>query len=351
MSRQPSFRVAVLGATGMVGQWLIHLLDRHPWFQVVALTGSDRSVGRPYGEACRWLLGAPMPDWAARMPVLPTEPGFEADLVISALPSEIAREAEPRFAAAGYLVASNASAYRMAPDVPLLMPDVNFDHLALLARQRDERGWTGALLTNPNCTTTAAVLPLKALMPYGVRRVHLVSLQALSGAGYPGVSAMEIVDNILPHIPGEEEKLETEPRKLLGRLTDGTVEEAPIRLSAQTNRVPTLDGHLVCLSVELEERISPEQAMAAMAAYCPPEEVADLPTAVPMPIVVRREPDRPQPRLDRMAGGGMSVVVGRVQPCPVFTLKFVALTHNTIRGAAGAALFNAEALLRWLGRV
>lgn len=345
------FRVAVLGATGMVGQWLVHLLDRHPWFQVVALTGSDRSVGRPYGEACRWLLSAPMPPWAASMIVQPTEPGFEADLVLSALPSEIAREVEPRFAAAGYLVASNASAYRMAPDVPLVMPDVNPDHLDLLSRQREIRGWSGALLTNPNCTTTAVVLPLKALMPYGVRRAHLVSLQALSGAGYPGVPALEIVDNILPYIAGEEEKLEREPRKLLGRLANGAVREADLALSAQTNRVPTLDGHLVCLSVELAERISPEAAMRAMAAYRPPEEVADLPSAVPQPIVVRTEPDRPQPRLDRMAGEGMSVVVGRVQPCPVFTLKFVALTHNTIRGAAGAALFNAEAALRWAGRV
>ncbi len=351
MSLKPSFRVAVLGATGMVGQWLVHLLDRHPWFRVVALTGSDRSIGRPYGEACRWLLSAPMPEWAARMIVQPTEPGFDAEIVISALPSDIAREVEPRFAAAGYLVASNASAYRMAADVPLVMPDVNFDHLGLLQRQRESRGWSGALVTNPNCTTTAAVLPLKALMPYGVQRVHLVSLQALSGAGYPGVPAVEIADNVLPYIPGEEEKLETEPRKLLGQLRDGKVEEAPVRLSAQTNRVPTLDGHLVCLSVELREPIGPEEAVKAMADYRPPEEVSDLPCAVAQPIVVRTEPDRPQPRLDRMVGGGMSVVVGRVQRCPVFTLKFVALTHNTIRGAAGAALFNAEAALRWMGQV
>ncbi len=351
MSSKPSFRVAVLGATGMVGQWLVHLLGHHPWFRVVTLTGSDRSVGRRYGEACRWLLSAPMPEWAAPMVVQPTEPGFDAEIVISALPSDIAREVEPRFAAAGYLVASNASAYRMAADVPLVMPDVNFDHLGLLPRQQEARGWSGALVTNPNCTTTAAVLPLKALMPYGVRRVHLVSLQALSGAGYPGVSAMEIADNVLPHIPGEEGKLETEPRKLLGQLRDGMVEEAPIRLSAQTNRVPTLDGHLVCLSVELEEPMGPEEAMKAMAGYRPPEEVSDLPSAVTAPIVVRTEPDRPQPRLDRMTGGGMSVVVGRVQQCPVFTLKFVALTHNTIRGAAGAAIFNAEAALRWMGQV
>lgn len=351
MSVKPSFRVAILGATGIVGQWLVHLLDRHPWFRVVALTGSDRSVGRPYGEACRWLLGAPMPEWAARMIVRPTEPELDAEIVISALPSEIAREVEPRFAAAGYLVASNASAYRMATDVPLVMPDVNFDHIGLLARQRATRNWSGGLLTNPNCTTTAAVLPLKALMPYGVRRVHLVSLQALSGAGYPGVPSLEIVDNILPYIPGEEEKLEREPRKLLGRFVDGAVEEAGLVISAQTNRVPTLDGHLVCISVELEEAISPEEAMRAMRGYRPPEEVADLPSAVAQPIVVRTEPDRPQPRLDRMAGDGMSVVVGRVQRCPVFTLKFVALTHNTIRGAAGAALFNAEAALRWMGKV
>ncbi len=351
MGANRMFRVGVLGATGVVGQWLVHLLDRHPWFRVVALTGSDRSVGRPYGEACRWLLSAPMPEWAARMVVQPTEPGLDAEIVLSALPTDIAREVEPRFAAAGHLVASNASAYRMAEDVPLVMPDVNFDHLGLLARQRAVRGWSGALLTNPNCTTTAAVLPLKALMPYGVRRVHLVSLQALSGAGYPGVPSLEIVDNILPYIPGEEEKLEREPRKLLGRLVDGAVEEAGLVISAQTNRVPTLDGHLVCLSVELEEPIGPEEATRVMAGYRPPEEVVDLPSAVAQPLVVRPEPDRPQPRLDRMTGNGMSVVVGRVQRCPAFTLKFVALTHNTIRGAAGATLFNAEALLRWMGRV
>jgi len=341
--------VAVLGATGAVGQRFVQLLDRHPWFEVVALTGSDRAVGRPYAEACHWILPAPMPGWARGMGVLPTLPvSVSVPLAFSALPSGAALEAEPAYARAGCAVCSNASAFRGEPDVPLLLPEVNPDHTALVHRQRRERGFKGFIVTNPNCTSTGMTVVLKALQAsFGVQRVFAVSLQALSGAGYPGVPALDILNNVIPYIPGEEEKVEQEPRKMLGALKQDAITLARLSISAQTNRVAVADGHTVCLSVEFESPPGDFGAIAdVLASYTAPLVSRDLPSA-PQPVMrVMDEPDRPQPRLDVHTGGGMTTVVGRLRPDPLFHLKLVVLSHNTIRGAAGASIYNAELLLK-----
>ncbi len=339
----PKVKVAVLGATGAVGQRFVQLLEGHPWFEVTALTGSDRTVGQAYGAACRWLLPTPMPDYARGLPVLPTEPGFDATLAFSALPSDTARLVEPALAAAGYAVCSNASAYRMAPDVPLIIPEVNPDHTGLIDRQKAQRGWPGFILTNPNCTSTGLTVVLKALHDrFGLRRVFAVSLQALSGAGYPGVASLDIIDNVVPYIAGEEEKVETEPRKMLGRLRDGAVELDEVSISAQCNRVAVSDGHMVCASVEMEQTAAPAEVEACLAGYQAPDVVQGLPSVAKPVIAVRPEADRPQPRLDRDAGHGMTTVVGRVRPDPLFHIKLVVLSHNTVHGAAGAAIVNGE---------
>ena len=340
--------VAVLGATGSVGQRFVQLLDGHPWFRIVALTGSERTQGQLYAEACRWVLAEPMPEWARSITLQPNETeGFQAALAFSALPSGAAQEVEPRFARAGVFVCSNASAYRPEPDVPLLLPEVNPDHIALLDFQQQERGWTGGILTNPNCTSTGLTVTLKALQKaFGLRRAFVVSLQALSGAGYPGVPSLDITDNVIPYIGGEEDKVEWEPRKMLGRLLNGQVELDKVAISVHTNRVAVSDGHLVCLSVELEQPAGVEDAVQALRGYTAPALSCDLPSA-PRPVIqVREEPDRPQPRLDRMAGRGMTTVVGRLRPDPLFHLKMVILSHNTIRGAAGGSIYNAELLVR-----
>lgn len=340
--------VLVLGATGSVGQRFIQLLDGHPWFEVVGLTASDRSVGQKYGEVCHWLLADPMPEWARQMTVLPTEPGVaEARLAFSALPAEQARQIEPELARAGLAVCSNASAYRQEADVPILLPEVNPDHLALIPRQRRERGWNGCIVTNSNCTSTGLTVALKALQDaFGVKRVVAVSLQALSGAGYPGVASLDIFDNVIPNIRGEEEKVEWEPRKMLGKMNGENLELAPFLVSAHTNRVAVLDGHMVCASVELERFEGIEAAQKALRAYQAPPISRDLPSAPEPVLLVREEWDRPQPRLDRMAGTGMTTVVGRLRPDPIFHLKFVVLSHNTIRGAAGGSIYNAELLVK-----
>ncbi len=339
-------KVAILGATGAVGQRFVQLLENHPWFEVAALTGSDRTVGRPYGESCRWILPEPMPAYARGMTVRPTEPGFEAALAFSALPSDNAQNAEPALAAAGYAVCSNASAHRMAPDVPLLIPEVNPDHTGLVAAQRRRRGWLGFIVTNPNCTSTGMTIAFRALQDaFGLRRAVVVSLQALSGAGYPGVASLDILDNVVPYIAGEEEKVESEPRKMLGVLRDGAVEPAPVRLSAHTNRVAVSDGHTVCASVEFDRRAGPDEVAACLAQFQAPAVVQTLPSAPRCVIEVRSEPDRPQPRRDRDAGHGMTTVVGRIRPDPLFDAKFVVLSHNTIHGAAGGAILNGELLV------
>lgn len=333
----------ILGATGSVGQRFVQALDGHPWFEVVGLTGSERSSGRAYSEACHWVLPEAMPAWAGKLPILSSYPDdLPARVAFSALPTVEARELEPLFARAGFAVCSNASAFRTEPDVPLLLPEVNAGHAALVEAQRKQRGWPGCIVTNPNCTSTGLTVALKALGDaFGLRRALVVSLQAISGAGYPGVASLDIIDNVIPYIAGEEEKVEWEPRKMLGapdRLADFTI-------SAHTNRVAVSDGHLVCASVEFTRPVSPGEAAEALRAYRGPEIAQKLPSA-PQPIIaVRDEPDRPQPRLDRQTGGGMTTVVGRLRPDPLFHLKFVVLSHNTLRGAAGGSLLNAELLV------
>jgi aspartate-semialdehyde dehydrogenase len=339
--------VSILGATGMVGQRFAVLLDNHPWFRVVALTGSDRSIGKPYVECCRWALADPMPEYTRRMIVQPTVPDGDSVLAFSALPADLAREAEPLYAHAGKGVCSNASAYRQEADVPILIPEVNPDHARIIAIQRAQRGWKGFIVTNPNCTSTGLTMAFRPIMDtFGIRRSIVVSMQALSGAGYPGVASMDIIDNVLPNIGGgEEDKVENEPRKMLGTFDREKIVPAPFTISAHTNRVAVSDGHLVCASVELERRASPQDVRAALLAFQTPPEVRDLPSAPAAPIEVRDEDDRPQPRKDRNAGKGMTTVVGRIRTDPVLDVKFVVLSHNTIRGAAGCAILNAEFLV------
>jgi len=335
--------VAVLGATGAVGQRFVQLLEGHPLFRVVALTGSERSAGKKYREVCRWVLDTPMPAAVADLTVLDADADVPAQLVFSALPSTVAGPIEQRLAAAGHIVCSNASNHRMEPDVPLVIPEVNPDHLALITVQRRRRGWSGAIVTNPNCTSTPATMVLKPLLDtFGVQRMLLVSMQALSGAGYPGVPSYDIVDNVIPFIGGEEPKLEVEPQKMLGQLRDETIVPASFTTSAHCNRVPVLEGHLVCLSIELERKASSDEIATVLSNFRGLPQELRLPTAPEQPIIVRNEPDRPQPRRDRDAGRGMATVVGRIRPCSLFDIKLIALSHNTIRGAAGASILNAE---------
>ncbi len=276
--------VAVLGATGSVGQRFIQLLDQHPWFDVVAITGSDRSVGQPFGQVCRWVLNEPMPSWAEGMLVRATTTDLNGvRIAFSALPSDLAKQVEPAFARAGINVCSNASAYRRDPDVPLLLPEVNPDHVHLIASQRQNRHWTGSILTNPNCTSTGITVALKALdAAFGVEKVFLVSMQALSGAGYPGVPSLDITDNVIPFIGGEEEKVEWEPRKMLGSMLNSHVELAGMAISAHTNRVAVSDGHTVCASVGLRNPLGIDEVKAALAGYQAPQASRDLPSS-PIP--------------------------------------------------------------------
>lgn len=340
--------VAVLAATGSVGQRFIQLLDCHPYFKVMALTASDRTVGKTYGEACHWILPGEMPEWARTMIIQPTTPeAANLPLVFSALPADAAVEVEPAFARAGSMVCSNASAYRTAPDVSILLPEVNPDQVEILSIQRKLRGWSGGIITNSNCTSTGVTVALKALQQaFGLKKVFAVSLQALSGAGYPGVASLDIIDNVIPLIKGEEEKVETEPRKMLGKVEGEAIVPADFVISAHTNRVAVVDGHIVCISVELDKKATPAEAIEALRNYQAPEVSRDLPSAPNPVIIVRDEADRPQPRLDRMSGKGMATVVGRVRKDPLFDLKMVVLSHNTIRGAAGGSIYNAELLVK-----
>ena len=360
---QSQIPVAVLGATGSVGQRFISLLENHPWFKVVALAASDRSAGQPYAKATRWVLDTPMPEYARDMVIVPANTdAVQAQIVFSALHTEVANELEPAFAKAGAAVCSNASSYRRGEDVPLLLPEINAEHIQLVKHQRKNKGWSGCIVTNPNCTSTGLTIALKALdESFGVKKVFMVSLQALSGAGYPGVPSLDIMDNIIPNVGngGEEEKVEWEPRKMLGKYVEslkppssaaGTpprtgIEMADIQFSAHTNRVAVIDGHTVCASVALDKPVEPEVAIQALRDYAAKPSARNLPSA-PKPVIeVRDEADRPQPRLDRMAGKGMTTVVGRVRRDPILDLKFVVLSHNTIRGAAGASIYNAELLV------
>ena len=337
-----SVRVGILGATGAVGQRFIQLLDGHPTFEIAALTASDESAGRSYRDAAKWRLGTPIPDDVADITVRRTEADDvpDVDLVFSSLPSGVAAEVEPDFLEAGYVVSSNSSNDRMAPDVPLTIPEVNADHLDLIEVQRDQRGWDGALVKNPNCSTITMVPPLAALDPFGLERVHVSTLQAVSGAGYDGVTSMEILDNVLPHISGEEEKMESESRKLLGTFDGAEVDLHDMEVSASCNRVASLDGHLENVFADLGESPSVEAVADAMREY----PAVDLHSAPDQLIHVFEDPERPQPRLDRNRENGMQVTAGGVRET-TRGVQFNCLAHNTLRGAAGASLLNGELLV------
>ena len=335
-------RVGILGATGAVGQRFIQLLDDHPTFEIGALTASDASAGKSYREAAKWRVDTPIPTEIGETEVLPTDPESipdDVDLLFSSLPSSVGEAIEPDLAEAGYVVSSNSSNSRLDEDVPLVIPEINPDHLDLIEVQRDERGWDGALLKNPNCSTITMVPPLAALDQFGLERVNVSTLQAVSGAGYSGVSSMEIIDNVLPHIGGEEEKMESESRKLLGEFDGSEVQWHGADVSASCNRVPSIDGHLENVWADLAEDPDADDVAAAMESY----PGLDLPSAPEQLIHVFEEPDRPQPRLDRMRGRGQQISVGGLKETSG-GVNFNCLAHNTIRGAAGASLLNGELL-------
>ena len=337
--------VAVLGATGAVGQRFIQLLDRHPWFQVREVIGSSRSAGKAYGEAAHWALDDNPPNNVAKLTVKALNDALDSPLVFSALPKEAAIDREVELAEAGHVVCTNVSVNRMAPDVPLLLPEVNADHVGLINVQRSRRGWSGgALVANSNCTVMPVVMSLKPLLKYGIRRLHLVSEQAVSGAGYPGVPSLDILDNIIPYVPGDENKMEIESRKMLGRFRDGAIDELEMIVSATCTRVPVIDGHLVNISVELEDAPDCETIIRDWMAYRGPDPVPSLPSAPSSPLQYLEQIDRPQPRRDRDAGQGMVTSIGRLRECPILGYKFAALSHNTVRGAAGCSILNAELL-------
>ncbi|MBV9691020.1 MAG: aspartate-semialdehyde dehydrogenase [Ktedonobacteraceae bacterium] len=347
MQLQARIPVAVLGATGMVGQRFIEGLQNHPWFELVAVAASERHNGCPYGEATPWRLpNSEMPASVARLPVVTCKteatPGIR--IAFSALPAEAAGEVEVAFARAGVAVFSNAKSYRMVPDVPLLIPEVNADHIAAIMQQRKQRNWQGCIVTNANCSATPLVMALKPLqLSFGLRKVIVTTLQAISGAGYPGLPSYDILDNAIPYIGGEEEKVESETLKMLGTWQEGHgFVNAPLVVSAHCNRVGTREGHLECASVELEHDASPEEILASWQNYTPEPQALKLPSAPAHPLLYRHEPDRPQTLRDRDAGNGMTVTLGRLRRCPILHYKFVLLGHNTIRGAAGGSILNAE---------
>ena len=336
--------VAILGATGNVGQRFVQLLQDHPWFRVAELVASERSAGKSYRDAADWRLGARMPEDVADLTVQDYNADLQSPLAFSGLPGEVAGDIEQRLAKNGLAVLSNTSTHRMEPDVPLLIPEVNADHVAAIEVQKANRGWSGFIATNPNCSTIHLVLALKPLHDaFGLDSVLVTTLQAVSGAGYPGVPSLDMIDNIVPYIGGEEEKIETEAMKLLGGYEpdQGFVPD-PFTLSAHCNRVPVRDGHTECASVRLRQSATPAEAIEAFESFRGVPQELGLPSAPKRPVVVRYEDNRPQPALDRDDSNGMSSVVGRVRECPVLGLKFVVLGHNTVRGAAGASILNAE---------
>ena len=338
--------VGVLAATGAVGQRFVQLLADHPWFEVVAVTGSDRTSGRSYGAGVNWVIPGDPPAAIRDLVVQETRPDLDVPVVFSALPTKQAQELEPKFAEAGYAVVTNASPYRMTEDVPLLIPEINPDHTALIATQQAGRGWSGFIVASPNCSTTSVVLPMKVFQDaFGLQAAIMTTMQAISGAGYPGVSSLTILDNVIPHIGGEDNKLEAEPKKLLGTVHQGKMQLASLQLSAQANRVAVVDGHLASVSVKLDRPASPDEAVAALEAWQPPAICAQLPSSPKRPLIYRREVDRPQPRLDRDAENGLAWTVGKVRECGVLDLRYLAITHNTLRGAASGSILNAELLV------
>ena len=342
-----TMRVGVLGATGAVGQRFVQLLEGHPWFELVAVAASERSAGKCYREACTWKLDVPMPAAARDLVVQPAEPGggLECDVVFSALDASVAGPVEEAFAAAGYAVLSNARNHRMADDVPLLVPEVNPEHTALVPVQKRRRGWRGFIATNPNCAAATLVLALAPLeRRFGLKAVAVTTLQAISGAGYPGLPSLDILGNVIPFIAGEEEKIERETRKILGRLEGGAVAPHPAMVSATTTRVPVVDGHTASVFVTLGRDPGPEAIREALRTYRSVPQERNLPSAPAHPTLLVEEDDRPQPRLDVNRERGMASIVGRVRRCDLMGYKFVVLGHNTIRGAAGASILNAELL-------
>jgi aspartate-semialdehyde dehydrogenase len=344
------YPIGILGATGMVGQRFIQLLERHPWFEVAWLAASDRSSGKKYVEAAKWRLDTALPERIANMTIAPAEPAGAPKIIFAALDAAIARDLEPRFADAGCAVVSNSSAYRMAPSVPLVIPEINAEHLGLIEEQASRRAAGGYMVTNPNCSTIGLVMALKPLKQrFGITQIIVTTMQAVSGAGYPGVPSMDILGNVVPYIGSEEEKMEAETLKLLGKLEGHAVTPLAARISASCNRVAVEDGHTESVSVKLGKPATREEILAAWAEFRPLAGQG-LPTAPDQPIEWAPQDDRPQPRLDRHRGNGMAVTVGRLRPCGVLDWKFTALSHNTIRGAAGAAILNAE-LLASLGKL
>jgi len=344
------YPIGILGATGMVGQRYIQLLENHPWFEVTWIAASDRSSGKPYGEAAKWRLDTPLPERIANMTVSAAEPEGAPKIVFASVDTAFARELEPKFAAAGCAVVSNSSAFRMAPNVPLVLPEVNAEHLHLIEEQSWRKESGGYIVTNSNCTVMGPVLALKPIADrFGIKQIFATSMQAVSGAGYPGVASMDILDNVVPYIANEEEKMEEEMLKLLGKLDGHAVKPLVARMSASCNRVPVVDGHTVSISVKLAKKATHEEILAAWAEFRPLAG-QNLPSAPDQPVQWAPQPDRPQPRLDRNRGNGMAATVGRLRPCGVLDWKFTVLSHNTIRGAAGATILNAE-LLASLGKL
>jgi aspartate-semialdehyde dehydrogenase len=338
--------VGILGATGTVGQRFIQLLNEHPWFEVTWLAASDRSAGKAYSDAAKWNLATPIPPKIATIKVSAAVPDNSTPkLVFAALDATAAQQIEPLFAAAGHAVVSNSSAFRMAEDVPLIIPEVNGDHLPLIQTQSWYTNNGGFMVTNPNCSAIGLVLALAPLhRRFGIDKIFVATMQAISGAGYPGVPSMDILGNVIPYIAKEEDKMEAESRKLLGSLNGSHVTPADLTLSAHCNRVAVEDGHTESVSIKLKKPAGAEEIIAAWNDFrCLPQKL-QLPTAPEQPIIYETAPDRPQPRLDRDRGRGMSAVVGRLRPCNIFDWKFTVLSHNTIRGAAGAAVLNGELL-------
>jgi aspartate-semialdehyde dehydrogenase len=338
-------RVAILGATGAVGQRFVEHLSPHPWFEIARLCASERSEGKLYRDACSWRLPAPLPEEIADMPVENISARTDVDLAFSAMSADAASDAEPQWAAAGVPVFSNARSYRMEPDVPLLIPEINPDHLDIIRKQKEARRFPGSgyIITNPNCSTIFLAMALAPLeQAFGLSKVSVVTLQAVSGAGYPGTPSLDILGNVIPFISGEEEKMEAETKKILGKLNHGAFHPAEMAISAQVNRVPVVDGHIEAVSFQLTKSARLEDVREALASWRGEPQDRELPSAPQHPIVVMDEPDRPQPTLDVYREKAMATVVGRLRPCKVLDFKMTLLGHNTVRGAAGASILNAE---------
>lgn len=334
--------VGILGATGMVGQQFVNVLRDHPWFELTWLGASDRSAGKPYREATNWRLGGETPAYVQDLVVSDSKPAGAPQLVFSSMDASVATEIEQAFAAAGHTIVSNSRNHRMDADVPLLVPEINAEHLDLIPHQKQKRRWGGQIVTNPNCSTVVLVMALAPLKTFGIRRVIVTTMQAISGAGYPGVASMDINANVIPFIGGEEEKMQQETQKILGSFTGNAVDPLAAKVSAHCNRVPVVDGHTITVSIEFEKKPSEKDLLAAWRGWHGLPQKKDLPSAPPCPVIYMHEKDRPQPRRDVERENGMAVFVGRLRECPVLDYKFIALGHNTVRGAAGAAVLNAE---------